>query len=37
MRAYSNWQWHLVRIPEHPVTRSDGIRSVIPEYPVTLR
>jgi hypothetical protein len=26
-----------VRIPEHPVTHSDDIRSVIPEYPVTLR
>ena len=26
-----------VRIPEHPVTRSDNIRSAIPEYPVTLR
>ena len=26
-----------VRIPEHPVAHSDNIRSVIPEYPVTLR
>jgi hypothetical protein len=26
-----------LRIPEHPVARSDNIRSVIPEYPVTLR
>ena len=24
-----------VRIPKHPVGRSDNIRSVIPEYPVT--
>ena len=24
-----------VRIPTHPVGRSDNIRSVIPEYPVT--
>jgi hypothetical protein len=26
-----------LRIPEHPVAHSDNIRSVIPEYPVTLR
>jgi hypothetical protein len=25
-----------LRIPEHPVARSDDIRSPIPEYPVTL-
>jgi hypothetical protein len=25
-----------VRIPEHPITRSDDIRSPIPAYPVTL-
>jgi hypothetical protein len=27
----------FLRIPEHPVAHSDNIRSVIPEYPVTLR
>ena len=26
-----------LRIPEHPVARSDDIRSGVPEYPVTLR
>jgi hypothetical protein len=25
----------MLRIPEHPITRSDDIRSPIPEYPVT--
>jgi hypothetical protein len=25
----------MLRIPEHPVARSDDIRSPIPEYPVT--
>jgi len=27
----------ILRIPEHPVARSDNIRSAIPEHPVTLR
>ena len=25
----------LMRIPEHPITRSDDIRSPIPGYPIT--
>ncbi len=27
----------FVRIPVHPVARSNSIRSAIPDYPVTLR
>jgi hypothetical protein len=34
-RQLFGWPSRMVRIPEHPITRSDGIRLPIPGNPIT--